>query len=39
MAADAVARLTGREDLARRLAAEAPARLLADGLVAGRRAA
>jgi protein-tyrosine phosphatase len=39
MAADAVARVTGREDLGRLLAAEAPARLLADGLVAGRRAA
>src|SRR3954454_107372 len=39
MAAEAVARVTGREDVARRLAAEAPARLLADGIVAGRRAA
>jgi len=39
MAAEAVARVTGRQDLARRLTAEAPARLLADGLVAGRRAA
>src|SRR4051794_33029156 len=39
MGAEAVARVTGREDVARRLAAEAPARLLADGLVAGRRAA
>jgi tyrosine-protein phosphatase YwqE len=39
MAAEAVVRVTGREDVVRRLAAEAPARLLADGLVAGRRAA
>jgi protein-tyrosine phosphatase len=39
MASDAVARVTGREDPARRLTAEAPARLLADGLAAGRRAA
>jgi protein-tyrosine phosphatase len=39
MAADAVARVTGRPELARRLAAETPARLLADGLGADRRAA
>jgi protein-tyrosine phosphatase len=39
MAAEAVTRVTGREDLARRLAAEAPARLLTDGLAAARRAA
>lgn len=39
MASDAIARATGRPDLARRLAAEAPARLLADGLGGARRAA
>jgi protein-tyrosine phosphatase len=39
MAYDAIVRVTGREDLARRLTTEAPARLLADGLVADRRAA
>jgi protein-tyrosine phosphatase len=38
-AAEAVERVTGRPDAARRLAAEAPARLLSDGLVVGRRAA
>jgi protein-tyrosine phosphatase len=39
MAAEAVERVTGRPDRARRLAVEAPARLLADGLAAARRAA
>jgi protein-tyrosine phosphatase len=39
MACDAVAEVTGRPDLARRLVAEAPARLLADGMTVGRRAA
>jgi len=40
MAAEAVERVTGRADLARRLAAETPARLLAEGLgAAGQRAA
>jgi protein-tyrosine phosphatase len=39
MAAEAVERVTGRADRARRLAVEAPARLLADGLTAARRAA
>jgi protein-tyrosine phosphatase len=38
-AADAVERVTGRADLARRLAAEGPARLLDEGLAVGRRAA
>jgi tyrosine-protein phosphatase YwqE len=38
-AAEAVERVTGRADLARRLAAEAPARLLDEGLAVGRRAA
>jgi protein-tyrosine phosphatase len=38
-AADAVARATGRLELGRRLAAETPARLLAEGIAAGRRAA
>jgi len=39
MAAEAAERVTGRADRARRLAVEAPARLLADGLSAARRAA
>ena len=39
MAADAVTEVVGRRDVARRLAVEAPARLLADGLLADRRAA
>jgi protein-tyrosine phosphatase len=39
MAAEAAQRVTGRADRARRLAVEAPARLLADGLSAARRAA
>jgi protein-tyrosine phosphatase len=39
MASDAVTEVVGRRDVARRLAVEAPARLLADGLVADRRAA
>ena len=39
MASDAVAEVTGRPELARRLATDAPARLLADGIAAGRRAA
>ncbi len=39
MGAEAVERVTGRADRARRLAVEAPARLLADGLTAARRAA
>jgi protein-tyrosine phosphatase len=39
MAVDAVARAAGRPELARRLAAETPARLLAEGIAAGRRAA
>ena len=39
MAAEAAERVTGRADRARRLAVEAPARLLADGLSAVRRAA
>jgi hypothetical protein len=39
MASEAVVAASGRPDLARRLAADAPARLLADGLEAGRRAA
>jgi protein-tyrosine phosphatase len=39
MGGKAVARITGREDVARRLTAEAPARLLAEGIAAGRRAA
>jgi protein-tyrosine phosphatase len=38
-AAEAVERVTGRADLARRLAVEAPARLLDEGLAVGRRAA
>jgi protein-tyrosine phosphatase len=38
-AAEAVERVTGRPDLARRLAAQAPARLLAGGLAVARRAA
>jgi protein-tyrosine phosphatase len=38
-AAEAVERVTGRADLAQRLAAEAPARLLVEGLALGRRAA
>jgi protein-tyrosine phosphatase len=36
---DAAARVTGRADLARRLTDDAPARLLADGIAAARRAA
>lgn len=39
MAAEAAERVTGRSDRARRLAVETPARLLADGLAAARRAA
>ncbi|MEA2229222.1 MAG: protein-tyrosine phosphatase [Solirubrobacteraceae bacterium] len=39
MGADAVTRVTGRADLARRLTAETPARLLAEGLATDRRAA
>ena len=39
MAAEALARASGRPEVARRLAAGAPARLLAEGLGAGRRAA
>jgi protein-tyrosine phosphatase len=39
MGADAVVRISGRADLARRLTADAPARLLLDGIGAGRRAA
>jgi protein-tyrosine phosphatase len=39
MAAEAVARVSGRPDAGRRLAASAPAQLLAEGLGAGRRAA
>ena len=39
MASQAIERATGRPELARRLAAEAPARLLAEGLGASRRAA
>jgi protein-tyrosine phosphatase len=39
LAADAARRVTGRPDLGRRLTAEAPARLLADGIAVGRRAA
>jgi protein-tyrosine phosphatase len=39
VAAEAVERVTGRADLARRLAAEAPARLLDEGVAIGRRAA
>jgi protein-tyrosine phosphatase len=39
MGAEAVARITGRADLTRRLTADAPARLLAEGITAGRRAA
>ncbi|MFL6152628.1 MAG: CpsB/CapC family capsule biosynthesis tyrosine phosphatase [Ornithinibacter sp.] len=39
MACDAVADVTGRPDLARRLATETPARLLTEGIAAGRRAA
>src|SRR3954447_23481869 len=39
MASDAVAAVTGRPDVARRLAAETPARLLAEGLARDRRAA
>ena len=39
MAAEAAERVTGRPDVARRLAAETPARLLADGLARDRRAA
>jgi protein-tyrosine phosphatase len=39
MATDAVAAATGRPDVARRLATEAPARLLAEGLARDRRAA
>jgi protein-tyrosine phosphatase len=38
-AAEAVERVTGRRELGRQLAAEAPARLLAEGLAVGRRAA
>jgi protein-tyrosine phosphatase len=38
-AADAIDRLTGRADAGRRLAADAPARLLADGIAVDRRAA
>jgi len=38
-AADAVARVTGRPELGRRLAAETPARLLAEGIASRRRAA
>jgi protein-tyrosine phosphatase len=39
MGAEAVERITGRADHARRLTADAPAQLLADGIAAGRRAA
>jgi protein-tyrosine phosphatase len=39
MAADAVAHTAGWPELGRRLAAETPARLLAEGIAAGRRAA
>jgi protein-tyrosine phosphatase len=39
MGAGAVARVTGRPDAARRLAADTPARLLAEGIAADRRAA
>jgi protein-tyrosine phosphatase len=39
MAAEAVERITGRAELARRLTADAPARLLEDGIAARRRAA
>jgi protein-tyrosine phosphatase len=39
MACDAVAAVTGRPEIARRLAAETPARLLADGMAVDRRAA
>jgi protein-tyrosine phosphatase len=39
MAAEVVTRLTGRADVARRLTADAPARLLAEGIAADRRAA
>jgi protein-tyrosine phosphatase len=39
MAVEAAERVTGRADRARRLAVDAPARLLADGLTAARRAA
>jgi protein-tyrosine phosphatase len=39
MASEAVAHVTGRPELARHLATETPARLLADGLSADRRAA
>jgi protein-tyrosine phosphatase len=39
MGHDAIVRLTGRADVARRLTQQAPARLLADGIVPGRRAA
>jgi protein-tyrosine phosphatase len=39
MASEAVAQASGRPELARRLAAENPARLLADGLGSARRAA
>jgi len=38
-ATEAIGRVTGRPELGRRLAAETPARLLADGLAVGRRAA
>ena len=39
MGHEAVVRVTGRADLARRLTADAPARLLAEGFAQGRRAA
>jgi hypothetical protein len=39
MARDAIAGVTGREDRARWLTADAPGRLLSDGLAADRRAA
>lgn len=39
MASEAVTRVTGRPEVPRRLAVDAPARLLADGIVADRRAA
>ena len=39
MGRDAIVRVTGRADVARRLTQEAPARLLAEGIVPGRRAA
>jgi tyrosine-protein phosphatase YwqE len=39
MAAEAVERVTGRPQISLRLAADTPARLLADGIVADRRAA